>query len=974
VIPRELDLAGLHSYREHQTIAFDKAVEDGLFGIFGPTGSGKSTLLDAMTLALYGTVDRLGGRDKTPMMHVDADELTVTYTFDLGGTRYQAHRRFVRGSDGAATQRDAELRDLDAERTLASQAREMTDTVESILGMTFDQFTRAVFLPQGKFARFLEDTKSQRLELLEEIFGLDKYGEELRKRARDRRDEIRQTHDRITGELESEEMQNVSAERVAKLENEHESVVERVDQLAEREEALAEKAEAARNLESTLEDLDEAQDALAELEERADAIDAKRERAERARAAQTPHATLEDRDAAETTLAEVSEDLEAIEERIDEHENKLEEAETEREQARERLDEREAELDEARARIEALAGDAARLDDLRSDRDEARQELAELEDERVETPPDDLAASHTAGALLAAIQRAQRTRDQVDRHEQALNEARQRRGEARLAMIEQASRLDEAEERIDELEDELEAAKSRIEEARVAETASTLVTELEDGEPCPVCGSPEHPAPTDPPETPIHELEARRDEVAEALTQARDERARLDQSLEDHADRHEEARENTRTARQKLDEARAGLADTREGLPDALAELTLEEARSRVRAWRRAARAADARETIDEAQTRLEEARERFELVRSTLELDAEEPTEATVDVARDRLDAEQARVDERRERLDEAVEGAEDALAEVREEHTKLAGREEELTERVDQLTERFETQLAESPFDAADEVKAAHEPPERVDKIEAKVESFDEQLADARKAVDRLEAEVEDAEVEPDEAEDVLDEHERVDEALGQARERRGQVRERLQTQRDRLETKIGLTERLEALDERLTRAEELTTLLGSRGFVEYLARSRFDHVLDQASRRLAQVSGGQYHLEGTPSEIHVVDQMAGGEARDLRTLSGGETFMVSLSLALALSDAIQHERGGGYPPIEFFFLDEGFGSLDGDTLDQVMRMLHELVDQDVHVGLITHVEDAKRYIPRQILVEKATEEQGSRVRVQT
>jgi exonuclease SbcC len=973
VIPLELEVAGLHSYRDAQTVDFERAVEDGLFGIFGPTGSGKSTLLDAMTLALYGTVDRLGGREKTPMMHVDADELTVTYTFELGGTCYRAHRRFLRGSDGAATQRDAHLRDLDTEETLASQARAVTEAVEHRLGMDFDQFTRAVFLPQGKFARFLEDSSKRRLELLEEIFGLDRYGEALRERARDRRDAIRQRHDRLEGTLENE-LDDVDASTVEDLEEDLETVADRVEALAEREAELAEQAEAARNLQATLEELEDAREALADLEEREEAIDAKRERLERAEAAERPHGTLEDLDDAREQLEALHEELEELDATREARLEDLEEARSRRAERADELGEREATLDDARARLEALAGDADRLDDLREDRDKARATLDELAGERIEAPPDGLLDERDPDGLLTAIQAAQRARDRVERHEQALAEARGEQARARWQLLQHADALDDVQERIDDLEERHEAAEARLHEATVADAARGLVAELEDGEPCPVCGSPEHPDPASAPATPIDELEARRDELTDELADARDERARLEQAIATREDTHDEALDDAEDAREQLDEAREALAEAREALPEALREPTPAEARSTVRAWRRARRRRRAQDTIDDVEAQLDRARQRFQLVREALGLDADEPTEAALERARDRLDAEREQLEAEREQLVDRVEAAEDALDEVDEERSKLAGRVEQLEDNVGSLEERLADQLAASPFADADELREAHEPEADRTSLTETVEAFDDDLDDARKAVRRLEDEVEDAPFDPAEARETVEAHAEVDEQLGEARERRGQVHQRLARERKRLSKKQELEERLEELGTELTRAERLTQLLGGRKFVEYLARSRFEHVLDQASRRLAQVSGGQYHLEGSPSEIHVVDQMAGGEPRDLRTLSGGETFMVSLSLALALSDAIQHERGGGYPPIEFFFLDEGFGSLDQDTLDQVMRMLHELVEHEVNVGLITHVEEAQRYVPRRIEVDGATEERGSRVEVHT
>jgi exonuclease SbcC len=969
MIPRKLEVGGLHSYREPVEVDFAEAVEDGLFGIFGPTGSGKSTLLDAMTLALYDRVDRLGGNEKTPMMNVDADELTVTYTFELGGTTYQAHRRWVRSGE-AAQQRDAELRDLDASETVASQAREVTDRVTELLGMDFEQFTRAVFLPQGKFARFLEDRPKKRLQLLEEIFGLDRYGDQLRQRAREHEDALQQRHDRLTGRLEAE-LADVDEDTVADLAERVEETAETIASLEKRKADLDEQVQQARQLLETLEDLEEAREQLAELEDRREAIEASRERLERAHAAQQPYRTLADLEEARERHEQAAERLAELEDQAQAREDTLEEAREERDAEAEALDERDRELDEARARLQALAADAGRLDELREQRDQARATLADIPEQDRQPPPKPADDEARLAELDEAIQAGQRAHDRVERLADDRREALADRGEARLelAAIDESRR--ELAERVDELESELAQAEDELAQARVDEQAAVLGAHLEDGEPCPVCGSPEHPDPIEDAEASIEDLEARVDELETELAEARQRRTRLTERRDQAERRREDACQRARRLADELVEARKQEAEHREQLVDELPD-DWAPARRQVRDWRRGRQAQQARSTIEDVEDRLQRACERFALVRETVNLDAEEPTEAALDEAREALTRRREALEEHREALDEQVDEARQALDEVQDALGEARGQANELADRVDELDERLADELADSPFDDEDELAEAHEPEATRQALADEVERFEDELDDAEDEVDRLEEAAGETELDADEARELLDDHEEVQQRLAEAREHHGQLRERLGNERDRLETKRELAEELDELDEDLTRAQRLTRLLGGRRFIEYLARSRFDTVLAQASRRLAQISGGQYRLEGTPTEIRVVDHMAGGDERDLRTLSGGETFMVSLSLALALSDAIQHERGGGYPPIEFFFLDEGFGSLDGDRLDQVMRMLHDLVDQDVHVGLITHVEEARHYVPRSVVVDEATEERGSRVEV--
>ncbi|MGG4217396.1 SMC family ATPase [Paenibacillus jamilae] len=182
--PILLKLAGLQSYRESQEIRFDDLTETGLFGIFGPTGSGKSTLLDAITLAMYGKVERAVNGTQGIMNHAE-DTLSVAFTFELmsaqGPRRYRVERRFKRS--GGVSVNNTLSRFIayteDGEEVLADKVQDVTRCVEEYIGLKMDDFTRAVVLPQGKFAEFLSLKGSERRQMLQRLFHLEKYGDQL---------------------------------------------------------------------------------------------------------------------------------------------------------------------------------------------------------------------------------------------------------------------------------------------------------------------------------------------------------------------------------------------------------------------------------------------------------------------------------------------------------------------------------------------------------------------------------------------------------------------------------------------------------------------------------------------------------------------------------------------------------------------------------------------------------------------------
>ena len=171
------------------------------------------------------------------------------------------------------------------------------------------------------------------------------------------------------------------------------------------------------------------------------------------------------------------------------------------------------------------------------------------------------------------------------------------------------------------------------------------------------------------------------------------------------------------------------------------------------------------------------------------------------------------------------------------------------------------------------------------------------------------------------------------------------------------------------LEEKEKRKNLCDELRSLLKSNRFLEYIASEYLQEISVTAGKTLLSLTGGRYFLQ-YDKEFKVGDNLDGGSFRAVKTLSGGETFLVSLSLALSLSGAIFQKS---LRPIEFFFLDEGFGTLDGKLVDTVMDVLGKL-SKNFAVGLISHVEDLKHRIENKILVTGANEQRGSTVQMTT
>jgi exonuclease SbcC len=184
--PRYLEIEGLQSFKELQKVDFDKLSETGLFGIFGPTGSGKSTILDAITLALYGTVQR-AAKGTQGIMNTETNILKVAYTFDLtkeGNKRtFRVERQYKRKKDSESSIEAKIVRLLEIsgehEAILVDKHSDVNNYIVQLVGLKFEDFTRSVVLPQNKFQEFLLSPRNEKTKMLERIFYLEEFGRRL---------------------------------------------------------------------------------------------------------------------------------------------------------------------------------------------------------------------------------------------------------------------------------------------------------------------------------------------------------------------------------------------------------------------------------------------------------------------------------------------------------------------------------------------------------------------------------------------------------------------------------------------------------------------------------------------------------------------------------------------------------------------------------------------------------------------------
>ena len=519
---------------------------------------------------------------------------------------------------------------------------------------------------------------------------------------------------------------------------------------------------------------------------------------------------------------------------------------------------------------------------------------------------------------------------------------------------------------------------------RLAQASSLLARELKDGEPCAVCGSVEHPAPAQIAEG--EQLVERADlDAAKEREDKAHKQARTHELAKDRATKaHQEASEALAAARTQYETLAAqGECDVEQTAAQLQqAQTRLAQAQSRVtardgvlakveRVRVELQKAQEALRTIEsaavEAQTRHRDAAARCEAAAAELA-----PARAAVGFAQRVEAVEGYRV--AHQRLARAVL----LLGQARERHALAAAQAERL--------------LAESSFESAELVQAAVRTPERVDALEQAVAAYELEHARllegfGREAIVAVAARVAAGEQAPDDLQGVREQVEQLRAAAHRLTLREGERESMLRS----LHVLRGEYAAFRAQTaQRYDRAQMLANLAAAaRGdtlggyehqvdLVSYVLGAEFERILHSASLHLDRMSEGRYGMvfsnhrakgsrSGGGLNLEITDTWT-GEPREASSLSGGESFLASLSLALGLAEVVQANNGG--IELDTLFIDEGFGTLDAETLDMVMGTIESLRDSGRTIGLISHVEEMKNRIPAQIVVEKG--QNGSSVRV--
>lgn len=1018
MIPISLTIQGLYSYQKKQTVDFTKLTAAGLFGIFGGVGSGKSSILEAITFAIYGETDRLHKRDNRyyNMMNLKSNELLIDFIFE-SGTEGSVYRAMVTGKRNSKRFDEVKTLDRSAYRRIEGAWVPIDNVVlEKAAGLSYDNFKRTIIIPQGQFQEFLQLGNKDRTQMMKELFNLGKF--ELGGKVGSLEKKNNEKRQNITGKLQqlgeiSPEQADGYQEQLTQLEKEigefdlllekmqqNEEQLRRLQTIILQREQAAEKYKKLQSQEITYKEQEEKVkryelcvhrfthllDSLKENREKEQERkvilqnDAEKEKslaAEIVRLEQLMDTLKPDYEKRETLKVKADDlncllQIKALEQKIDEETARVKTGEAYFAKTALEVEQLKEEKQHLEKQVKALRDkmpDLSLLSTIHAWHIEKRhfdEQLAENElvMERIMGEERALETEHAAlwaQPLFAMLP----TNDNFAACREELKKTAATIHKKQLVLQEQETHL------------------------LVKEKLKNYAEDLEEGNPCPLCGSLHHPARRYQSEdidgqlqhlahekarwetalNQITELEKKTDLLEKSSLQIGRDKVAWQQKKEEQLQKmaaHQRRFVWEKYAnREELDQAFAAAKDIEtqtKALDHAVIEATAK--------LEKLAKLSDAaRDKLVLLRNALTDHQAAWRTLLQQLKVIRNEQYEG---LSSEHIEAEKEQILGTYVRIEQAYrQGSEQLLAcksERERIHTRLETNRNEWQreqQTIANLEKRLTDELKNSDFQSLEEVRLVLAEKMQVDAEKERIKLFNEELLRTRTAWEQFRTEAGDRVCDAVAHQKLITEIRLTKDQKDQKTDERGKISARLEELQKKLENQIILQKEREQLEARAENIRTMKSLFMASGFVNYISSVYLQNLCHAANNRFFQLTRQRLSLEITPdNNFQVRDFMNGGKVRSVKTLSGGQTFQASLSLALALADNIQQVTRSKQ---NFFFLDEGFGTLDRESLDIVFDTLKSLRKENRIVGLISHVEEMQQEIEVHLRIEN-NEEKGS------
>lgn len=1004
MIPISLTIKGLYSYREEQVIDFKKLTDAKLFGIFGKVGSGKSSILEAISFVLYGETERLNSRENRNynMLNLKSNELLIdfiflnfdenTYRFTLKGRRngknFDSVPAFAR-SAYKLVKENWEPIDLNA---------------DALIGLSYENFRRTIIIPQGKFQEFLQLGDTARTNMLKEIFQLGKYEFSKQTTSLERKNDavMQELSGRLNqlGEV-TEEAVNSKAHVLKQLTDQHElAKIELAKLEAEQIEATT--------LKKKFDEREEKQTILKTLLNRKPEIKLLEKQVEQYDYCVLHFKGLLEREASlieqqrkrEGELITVSERLTEIKRRLSLDEPQLNKVTTEYTQLETRNKEKgeyetvlsvkalEEKLISKEEKLRLFATKLVESNQLKeASEQKCKDKKASIEVLKSQQPNytelGDIQSwfvkmENIQNQLSSAHQQLKDVNESIDEKKERLVECVPKELNSRFPF----SSFDTPSSFLSSLENQekinvqtLKELRRQLSHSQVQAQLAAFTEQISDGTPCPLCGSHDHPnvLHIESVSTDISELEVKialceteNGQIAHAAKQLNVAISSIDaqtdqvkqtlsriKELEDGEKQHLGLFKWSQFSPDNMDEFEA-FRDVSSKKQKELKEEEEELSKLEGDLVKSQIAFDDIKKESDSIETEIKILKGQISTLKSQIQLLDDSIYILDVETIKEKLATLVRHINDttaEHNNLTKNIQQNKIALASVESEIRRLEKDVEESKQELKKIQDQFTQQLTGSSFSDKRSVEAVLQTTINVADEKKEITAFNQQLFSAEKDVHSLNTQLEGKTFNPttySALNEALAKKKGIVESLNASRIEAETTFNRLKVDWD---AKKDLQVKYGKLDERKSNIQTLKRLFHASGFVNYISSVYLHQLCEAANERFYKLTRQQLRLEVTDNNtFQVRDFLNEGRVRSVKTLSGGQTFQASLCLALALAESIPQQSRSDK---NFFFLDEGFGSQDKESLSMVFESLKALRQENRIVGVISHVEELQQEI---------------------
>lgn len=1011
MIPIQLTIEGLYSYQTRQTIDFKNLTEAGLFGIFGSVGSGKSSILEAISFALYGETERLNMRDKRAynMMNLKSNASYIQFDFiNYENKIFRATRDFKRNSKKFDDVKPSSV-------TFYEKIKEQWfplehSDAEKIVGLSYANFKRTIIIPQGQFKEFLELGAAERTNMMKEIFSLQRFDLQHNVSALAVRN--KSDLDQLEGQLKG--FEDVSEEQIL-LQKEnliHES--QKLKDVSARFEEVNEKYRLLKNLKSDFELLNQKKELFkkASLQKpEIDALEAKTElfdtvfrvfnplRIEKNKLRDEILSKRQEKEHHSTILKATEDQFSVLKEQLAAILPKFEALD------QSKIQENDLGLivhmlkfsEEIEILKERTKKGSEKVEEVQEKNKLIEKKLTELAQESEILKPKKLNSTlliDVGNWFLENKNLTEAYQNQIEKTNQKKAEIEKISAELQPFGFNAESFKNDFKSKSDALEIQRKQLSEKQKHLEVQQKLSHFASELHDGESCPLCGSLEHPNVVE-----FDDVHSELDEIQKQIDNLETQKQEIQKKtleIEKILNRKNIFEEQLKSEEEILKQIQISLKNHVQNFiwKDFDAENESEFEQKRLQSF-------EIEKQIDQISQNISLEQKNLEKERDTLDQYNKALEKLRLDEAKK---AEQIKTNESNLKIIEWKNYKQKSIAEVEESYQKLVQsnteteqnyqhlvrKEKELSPKlaeyktiVLQLDKRIlelEKEISENEndiqqslerhnFKDLSEIEPILSQEINVQEARNEIQKFRIDFETLKNSIEDLNTKLKGFSFDEEQFSASENQFKQVEHERKMAYDAVVKTSSEIERLEKEYRKKENLLQEFAKLQKRADNLKIMTNLFKGAGFVQYVSSIYLRQLCDHANIRFHRMTRNQLSLQlNENNDFEIIDYLNEGRSRSVKTLSGGQAFQVSLSLALALAESVQ---ANAQSEKNFFFIDEGFGTQDLESVNIVFETLMSLQKENRIVGIISHVEELKEKIPVSLNITK-DEEKGSLIEI--